>query len=32
MLQAQKSYLHCGKLVDVNTLQVKERMTIVGRS
>ena len=28
-LQAQKAYLHCGKLVDVNTLQIKERMTIV---
>jgi imidazolonepropionase-like amidohydrolase len=29
MLQAQKTYLHCGKMVDVNTLQIKERMTIV---
>ena len=28
-LHAQKIFLHCGKLVDVNTLQIKERMTII---
>ena len=32
ILQAQKTYLHCGKLVDVNSLQIKERMTIVVES
>jgi len=32
VLQAQKTYLHCGKLVDVNALQMKERMTIVVES
>lgn len=29
ILQAQKTYLHCGKVVDVNTLQIKEQVTIV---
>ena len=28
-LSAQKSYIQCGKMIDVNSLQVKERMTII---
>ncbi len=29
IVSAQKIYLQCGKLVEVNSLQVKERMTVV---
>lgn len=28
-LQAQKTFLQCGKMIDVNTLQVKEKVTVV---